>query len=105
MRMFPVLFLLIVNVSSACAQTNIRMDFENYEPVSTLVVSEHKVTRAKYPFIDVHNHQWEMNGSKLKNLATDMDKINMKVMVNLSGVGGDKLKGFVDDIRSNYPNR
>lgn len=105
MRMFSVLFLLIVNVSSACAQTNTRMNFENYEPVSTLVVPEHKVTRAKYPFIDVHNHQWDMNGNRLKNLATDMDKLNMKVMVNLSGGGGDKLKGFVDDIRSNYPNR
>lgn len=105
MRMFPVLFLLMANVSSACAQMKTRMDFENYEPVSTLVVSEHKVTHAKYPFIDVHNHQWEMNGSKLKDLVTDMDKINMKVMVNLSGVGGDKLKGFVSDIKSNYPNR
>ncbi|TMI82627.1 MAG: amidohydrolase, partial [Bacteroidetes bacterium] len=36
------------------------MDFENYNPRSTLVVPEHKLTRAKYPFIDVHNHQYEM---------------------------------------------
>ena len=33
------------------------MSIEDYEPKSTLIVPEHKVTRAKYPFIDVHNHQ------------------------------------------------
>ena len=35
------------------------MDFETYDPVSTLVVPKHIVTKAKYPFIDVHNHQWK----------------------------------------------
>jgi uncharacterized protein len=33
---------------------NAKMDFEKYEPKSTLVVPEHKVTKAKFPFIDVH---------------------------------------------------
>ena len=39
---------------SALAQT---MSIEEYDPKSTLVVPQHLVTRAKYPFIDVHNHQ------------------------------------------------
>ena len=33
------------------------MTVEEYEPKSTLVVPGHEVKRAKYPFIDVHNHQ------------------------------------------------
>src|SRR5688500_19134954 len=33
------------------------MSFEEYDPPSSLVVPEHRVTRAKYPFIDVHSHQ------------------------------------------------
>ena len=36
-----------------------KMDFEKYNPVSTLVVPEHITTHAKYPFIDVHNRAAE----------------------------------------------
>ncbi|MFT3681941.1 MAG: hypothetical protein QM791_16830 [Ferruginibacter sp.] len=61
------------------------MGFEEYDPVSTLVVPEHKLVKAKFPFIDVHNHQWDMPGQDLPALLGKMDSLNMKVMVNLSG--------------------
>lgn len=82
-----------------------RMDFESYNPPSTLVVKEHKLTRAKYPFIDVHNHQYNMPGMDLSVLIKEMDKMNMKVMVNLSGQSGDPLKKTADNIKANYPKR
>lgn len=74
----------------SCAQDqplDDRMDFELYDPPSTLVVPEHKLTRAKFPFIDVHNHQFGMPDANLNSLLTEMDKLNMSVMVNLSGRG------------------
>ena len=55
--------------------------FEEYDPVSTLKVEEHKVTRSKFPFIDVHNHQFGMNSQDLSKLVADMDALNMGVMV------------------------
>ncbi len=61
--------------------------FEQYQPPSTLVVPEHEVTRARYPFVDVHSHQWEMPSQDLHALAAEMDGLNMAVMVNLSGYG------------------
>ncbi len=63
------------------------VDFEAYDPPSTLVVEEHKVTRAKFPFIDIHNHQFRMGEQDLNILLAEMDKLNMAVMVNLSGRG------------------
>lgn len=45
------------------------MDVEEYEPISTLIVPEHKLTRARYPFIDVHNHQWIMPIQSLDKLV------------------------------------
>lgn len=63
------------------------LGFEEYDPVSTLKVTEHKLTRAKYPFIDVHNHQWDMPSQDLNALLREMDALNMQVMVNLSGRG------------------
>ncbi len=61
--------------------------FHEYDPPSTLVVPENPVTRAKYPFVDVHNHQFEMADQDLSELVAAMDELNMAAMVNLSGRG------------------
>lgn len=81
------------------------MDVEEYEPVSTLVVEENQVTKAKYPFIDVHNHQWIMPIQDLEELVVEMDSLNMGVMVNLSGFRGNILEWSLDNVAENYPNR
>src|SRR5450432_4750711 len=82
---YGVLFFLALSLSS-CGQN---MDMESYNPKSTLVVPEHLIKKAKYPFIDVHNHQWDMPNQDLRSLLADMDRLNMVAMVNLSGRGGD----------------
>ena len=82
------------------------MTIEEYSPKSTLVVPQHPVTRAKYPFIDVHNHQDSaMAKDKLDKLVRDMDGINLQVMVNLSGGYGDKLDQGVKNMKGPYPKR
>lgn len=87
------------------AQSTPKMDFETYNPPSTLVVPAHKLTKAKFPFIDVHNHQFQMPSMDLGTLISEMDKLNMKVMVNLSGQSGETLKRSADNIKANYPKR
>ncbi|GAB3516742.1 amidohydrolase family protein [Emticicia fontis] len=88
--------------------------FEEYEPKSTLVVPGKAITRAKFPFIDIHNHQWEMNGKEdLTKLVKEMDKLNMGLMVNLSGRGfnQDEAKSTaglvkqIESVKSYYPTR
>jgi predicted TIM-barrel fold metal-dependent hydrolase len=81
------------------------MDFEKYDPLSTLVVPEHPVTRSKFPFIDVHNHQFSMPTMDLGTLVKDMDRLNMAVMVNLSGQSGDAIRNSVTNIKAHYPKR
>jgi predicted TIM-barrel fold metal-dependent hydrolase len=90
----------------ACAQSgNSHMDFEKYNPTSTLIVAEHKVARARYPFIDVHNHQGSMSPSDINRLTTEMDKLNMAVMINLSGGNGSNLKNKLDNVKATSPKR
>ena len=81
------------------------MDFEEYNPPSTLVVPEHHITRAKFPFIDVHSHQWRMDTMDMTPVVQDMDAMNMGIMVNLSGRGGEKLKMMVDNVKEKFANR
>ncbi len=62
--------------------------FMSYDPPSTLVVPETLVSQAKYPFIDVHNHQFQLGADQdIAELIAGMDSINLQVMVNLSGRG------------------
>ncbi|WP_205507976.1 amidohydrolase family protein [Longitalea arenae] len=104
MKKLTVLASAILSLSAAIAQTA-HMDFEKYSPTSTLVVPEHKVSRSRFPFIDVHNHQRSMSAGDLRNLEKEMDKLNMAVMVNLSGDNGSRLQNKIDNIRSTSPKR
>lgn len=102
MSRFPVLLLLITSFSCTAQQ---KIDFETYNPPSTLVVPKHPISKAKFPFIDVHNHQFQMGSMDLNTLTTEMDKMNMKVMVNLSGGNGAQLKQMIDNAKTNKPGR
>ena len=79
--------------------TSLHMDFELYDPPATLVVPEHPVTSAKFPFIDVHSHHWRMAEQDLDQLVREMDSLNMGVTVNLSGRGGPALKAMMENIQ------
>ncbi|MFN8429302.1 MAG: amidohydrolase family protein [Spirosomataceae bacterium] len=91
-----------------------QLTFEEYDPKSTLVVENNPKVRSKFPFIDVHNHQFAMGESRenTDKLLPDMDALNMKIMVNLSGRGwtSDEKKStqsLVDNIKNAelYPGR
>ena len=89
-------------------QDDPRMDFETYDPVSTLVVPENPRTRSKYPFIDVHNHQWAMPSMNLQGLIDEMDKMNMGVLVNLSGRGRGSREHLIkslENVDAHFPKR
>lgn len=81
------------------------ISFENYNPKSTLVVPGDSIFRAKFPFIDVHGHQYRMPTQDLAPVVADMDKLNMGVMVNLSGRTGEELQQSVKNIATNFPGR
>lgn len=76
-----------------------RMDFESYDPPSSLVTPEHIITKSKYPFIDIHSHHWRMADQDLSELIGQMDKMNMQVINNLSGRGGPALKAMMDNVK------
>ena len=64
------------------------MPLEEYEPRSTLVVPQHPVKRARFPFIDVHNHQRDTSPGRLNQLLSDMDALNMRILIDSPVDGG-----------------
>ena len=78
------------------------MDIEEYSPISTLVVPQNPKTRSKFPFIDVHSHHWNMPIMNLDNLIEEMDSLNMKYQINLSGSGLAVFSGKQDLMDLNF---
>lgn len=105
MKSFYLAAFLLFSECSLAQNDKGRIDFETYNPPSSLVVPEHPLTRAKFPFIDVHNHQNNMPSQNLNALLSEMDKLNMKIMVNLSGRNGDYLASAVKHAREAGPKR
>ncbi|MFT5762420.1 MAG: putative TIM-barrel fold metal-dependent hydrolase [Polaribacter sp.] len=95
------IFLLILTISLSAQ----KMSFEEYNPKSTLVVPGKIIKKSKFPFIDVHGHQYRMPTQDLTPVITAMDTLNMGIMVNLSGRSGDDLIKSVKNIKDHYPNR
>ena len=78
---------------------------EEYQPKSTLVTAERKPERAKYPFVDIHSHHWNPTAERVDELVKEMDTINLRVLVNLSGGTGESLKKTLAVMKGRYPNR
>ena len=92
------------------------MDIEEYSPISTLVVPKNPTNKSKFPFIDVHSHHWDMPVKDLTGIIKEMDSLNMKYMINLSGSGFGTFSGnqslmdinlskSLKNVRKNYPKR
>ena len=120
-NIFCLLFPILISTSAFSQQDTI-MYFEEYDPPSSLIVPEHITVSAKYPFVDAHNHQFDLSPERLDQVVADMDALNMSVMVNLSGRGfsrvevepgvfefgihdSDYLKDAIATINENYPGR
>ena len=88
------------------------MSFEDYDPPSSLKVEGEIIKKAKFTFIDVHSHLWNMPIMDLNELVAEMDEINMGYIVNLSGSGfGPQAAKDVyfdkstENIKENQPGR
>ena len=120
-RMLLIMALLLAAISPMGLAQEVP-PFHEYDPPSTLVVPENPVSRARFPFVDVHNHQFGMPDQDLSELVEAMDRLNMAVMVNLSGRGfrrleiaegkisfdlqeGEYLKRAVENVRQNATGR
>jgi uncharacterized protein len=71
----------------------------DYRPKSTVVAAGHLVPKAKFPVIDIHNHV-EINATNVEQMIRDMDELNLRVLVNLSGGTGARFKQSMDFVRS-----
>ena len=95
--------------SAAGAEQKKTLLLKDFHPTSMLHAPEHTVDRAKYYVIDVHNHVNDAQGiddhMPPARVVEVMDKTNVKTIVILTGMWGDKLQKVIDEMVKPYPGR
>jgi uncharacterized protein len=77
----------------------------DYRPKSTVVADPHMVPRAKFPVVDIHSHL-NITPQNIEQTVKEMDALNLRVLVNLSGGSGKELEQEIQTIRtSKYQDR
>src|SRR5215469_4465207 len=82
---------------------------KDFKPVSMLHVPVDQVERARYYVIDVHNHTNDAMGIgerlPLERAIEAMDSTNVRTVVILTGMWGDKLEKVIDEMVKPHPGR
>ena len=72
----------------------------DYRPKSTLVTSEHKVPKAKFPVIDIHGHARGLSPDSLANMVASLDTLNVRVFVSADNASGERLARALQTINA-----
>jgi predicted TIM-barrel fold metal-dependent hydrolase len=82
---------------------------KDFEPEPALHAAAREIQRAKFPVIDVHTHTNDAVGIgdrvDPKEMVARMDRLNIKTIVILTGMWGDKLQAIIDTMVKPYPGR
>jgi predicted TIM-barrel fold metal-dependent hydrolase len=95
--------------SAANAEQKKTLLLRDFHPVPMLHAPAHKIDRAKYYVIDVHNHVNDAQGIDEhippERAIEVMNNTNVKTVVILTGMWGDKLQKVIDEMVKPYPGR
>ena len=92
------------------AEKRMTLLLKDWDPKPMLHASSHEVPRAKFYVIDIHNHVNDAGGVHGADVAPSevvrgMDQANVKTVVILTGMWGEKLQGVLDKMVKPYPDR
>ena len=95
--------------SAADAEQRKTLLLRDFHPVSMLHVPAHTVSRAKFYVIDVHNHTNDAADIDQhlppEKVVEIMNETNVRTVVILTGMWGDKLQHVIDEMVKPYPGR
>src|SRR5947209_1770500 len=95
--------------SAADAEQKKTLLLKDFHPVSMLHAPVHNIDRAKHYVIDVQNHTNDAMGIEdhlpPARVVEIMDRTNVRTVVILTGMWGEKLQGVIDEMVKPYPGR
>jgi hypothetical protein len=92
------------------AEKKMTLLLKDWAPAPMVHLPRHEISRAKFYVIDMHNHVNDATGVHAEQVPPEdvvkaMDAANVKKIVILTGMWGDKLQGVLDKMVKPYPDR
>src|SRR5713226_132399 len=95
--------------SAADAEQKKTLLLRDFHPASMLHAPAQEVPKAKFYVIDVHNHTNDAAGidevMRAERVIEVMNHTNVRTVVILTGMWGDKLQHVIDEMVKPYPGR
>jgi len=82
-----------------------RLYLDEFRPRSQLRVPQHRLTRAKFPCVNVHFHPEKLSAAELDEHVQVMDDANIAVSVSLDGRIGTKFGEHLASLTARHPKR
>jgi predicted TIM-barrel fold metal-dependent hydrolase/lysophospholipase L1-like esterase len=82
-----------------------RLYLDEFRPKSQLRAPQHKLTRARFPCVNVHFHPEKLSASELAEHVQVMDDANIAVSVSLDGRVGTKFSEHLATLTGRHPDR
>ncbi len=96
MRNIIALLLLACISAIAHAQDANELKLANYRPVSIYKVPVTNITKAKFPVIDAHSHNYAKTDEEIDQWVRSMDSVGITKAIILSGATGARFDSVVD---------
>ena len=91
------------------AEKKMTLLLKDWKPAPMVHLAHHEIARAKFYVIDMHNHVDDAGGHGEQippaEVVKRMDAANVRRIVILTGMWGDKLQGVLDKMVKPYPDR
>ena len=100
----------VANSQDLNADKTMTILLRDWTPKSMVHLHNHEVDRAKFYVIDMHNHVNDAEGTReaqvpAAEVVKHMDETNVKKIVILTGMWGEKLQIVLDTMVKPYPDR
>lgn len=78
---------------------------KDWQPRSSVVVTETVVKKAMYPAIDVHSHHYDTTADNIAKRVKNMDEVGLETTVVLTSATGEKFDKLAELYLKKYPGR
>jgi predicted TIM-barrel fold metal-dependent hydrolase len=102
--LFCVLFFVIFNTEKLLAQDPTSITLNNYRPKSIYNIPVSHISKARYPVIDMHSHDYALTQKDIDDWIINMDKAGIEKTILLTFQTGAGFDSVVEKY-SQYPGR
>ncbi len=95
-RLLLIFTIITSNLNTTICQDVNTLKLKDYKPNSIYKIPQTTITKAKYPVIDVHSHDYPASDSLVDQWVRTMDEAGIEKTIILSGSTGKNFDSIIE---------